>query len=174
MKRLTGSLLLALLALLLLAAPVSAGRHWCAKDPVVALNGTAVQILVAVPAEYEATVSGPIDVLIRVPKGVEHEILFLDEGFNGYGEAVHVDAMGGAVATDGSFDVRVRVSVPVDRQLLRERGLPGGPVPLQVTVVTNGPLAWDGGLPAVVGGETLVVEGHSAGTQLALTVQGSN
>ena len=174
MKRFTGSVTLALVALVLLVAPASAGREWCAKDPVVSLNGTAVQILVAVPEEYVPAVTGSIDVLIAVPSGVESDVVFLDAGFNGYGETVSFQAAGGTVAADGSFDVSVRASVPVNQRTLRELGLPNGAIPVQVTVITNGKLIWEGDLPVVVDGETSVVEGNSDGTQVTVTVQGSN
>lgn len=174
MKRLTGSVTLALVALVLLVAPASAGREWCAKDPVVSLNGTAVQILVAVPAEYVPAVNGAIDVRIATPSGVASDVVFLDAGFNGYGETVRFQSSGGAVAADGSFDVGIRARVPVNQRTLRELGLPNGAVPVQVTVITNGELTWEGDLPAVADGETTVVEGSSNGTQVTVTVQGSN
>ena len=174
MKRLAGSMTLALVALVLLVAPVSAGRQWCAKDPVVSLNGTAVQILVAVPEEYLPAVNGPIDVRIALPNEVAREVVFLDAGFNGHGETVSFQTAGGTVAADGSFDVGLRVRVPVDEQTLRDLGLLGGGVPVQVTVITNGDLTWPAGLPVVVDGATTVVEGTSNGTRVDVTVQGSN
>ncbi len=174
MKRLTGSVTLALVALALLVAPASAGREWCAKDPVVSLNGTVVQILVAVPKEYVPAVNGAIDVRIAVPSGVESEIVFLDAGFNGHGETVRFQTTNGAVAADGSFDVGIRARVRVDQRTLRALGLPNGAVPVQVTVITNGELTWNGDLPVVIDGDTTVVEGSSDGTNVSVTVQGSN
>jgi hypothetical protein len=174
MKRLTGSIALAFVAILLLIAPVSAGRQWCARDPVIALNGIAVQILVAVPEEYAPAVNGPIDVRVWLPDSVEHEVIFLDAGFNGHGEVVRFQPTGAPVAADGSFDIRVRVSVPLDTPALAGADLVGGAVPLQLTIVTNGGLTWENSLPQVQGGETLVVEGISNGTSAVLTVTGSN
>lgn len=174
MKRLTGSVTFALVALALLVAPASAGREWCAKDPVVSLNGTVVQILVAVPDAYVPAVNGAIDVRIAVPSGVETDVVFLDAGFNGHGETVNFQTSDGAVAADGSFDAGIQARVPVNQRTLRELGLPNGAVPLQVTVITNGELTWDGSLPVVVDGETTVVEGSSNGTSVSVNVQGSN
>ncbi len=174
MKRLTGSVTLALVALVLFAVPAAAGREWCAKDPVVMLDGTAVQILVAVPVEYVAAVNGPIDVQITLPRNVESEIVFLDAGFNGYGETVRFRSAGVAVATDGSFDIRIRAQVPMDLKVLRDLGLSIGGVPLQITIITNGELTWDNGLPSVVNGETTIVEGNALATFADVKVRGSN
>jgi hypothetical protein len=171
MKRLTGSIALAVIALVLLVAPVSAGRQWCAKDPVVALNGTVVQILVAVPEEYVPAVNGPIDVRVAAPSGVETSIVFLDAGFNGHGETVSFQSAGGSVAADGSFTTTIRASVPVNQQKLRSLGLPNGAIPVQVTVITNGELTWSDDLPEVVDGETTVVEGSSNGTVVPVVVR---
>lgn len=174
MKRLIGSMTFALIALVLFAPSAAAGREWCAKDPVVTLNGTAVQILVAVPAEYIAAVSGPIHVQIAVPSGVQTEVIYLDAGFNNHGESVRFRTTDAVVAADGSFDVRIRAHVPVNLLTLRHLGLPIGGIPLQVTVVTNGDLAWDNGLPSVLNGETTIVEGSSIATFANVTVRGSN
>ena len=160
MKRLAGSVTFALVALVMLVAPVSAGREWCAKDPIVTLNGSVAQILVAVPEEYVPAVNGPIDVRVTLPRAVVAEVTFLDSGFNGHGETVAFQPTGASVATDGSFVAGIRASVPVDQQVLRDLSLPGGTVPVQVTVITNG--------------KTTVVEGHNNGTTVDVTVQGSN
>ena len=173
MKRLTGSVTLALVAVVLLVAPASAGRQWCAKDPVVSLNGTVVQILVGVPEEYVPAVNGAIDVRVATPSGVAPDVVFLDAGFNGYGEIVSFQSSDGTVAEDGSFDAGIRVRVPVNQQTLRELGLPNGAVPVQITVITNGDLTWKGDLPVVIDGEVTVVEGSSNCTQVVVTVQGS-
>jgi hypothetical protein len=164
---------LAAIALVLLVVPVSAGRQWCAKDPVVTLNGTVVQILVAVPEEYVPAVSGPIDVRVSTPSGVETGIVFLDAGFNGHGETVSFKSAGESVAADGSFTTTIRASVPVNQQTLRSLGLPNREIPVQVRVITNGQLIWSDDLPEVVTGETTVVEGSSNGTVVSVRVQGS-
>jgi len=169
MKRFVGSLTLALVAVALFVLPATAGRQWCYVDPVVTLNGTAVQILVAVPEEYVPAVTGAIDFEISVPEGVSHEVDFLDAGFNGYGETVSIQTLSGAtVAQDGSFEISIRAQVPVDASV------PDGVIPVQVVVITNGDLTWSGGIPWVVNGEETVVEGNSSATYVNVTVQGSN
>jgi len=173
MKRLTGSIALALVALVLLVAPASAGRQWCMQDPVVLLNGRAVQIFVAIPEEFVPAVNGPVSVRITVPGSVEREVIYLDEGFNGYGEDVRFQTTGAPVAADGSFDVRIQVHVPVSGRGLVGLDLPAGGVPVQVTVVTNGELTWEGSLPVVINGETTVAEGGNR-LHVDVTVQGDN
>ena len=166
MKRFIVALPVSLLALLVMAMPITAGREWCAKDPVVDLNGTSLQILVAVPMEYVSLVNGAIDVEINTPSGVERTVIFLDAGFNGYGESVALGDSSGSVAVDGSFAAEVTVVVPIDANA----GLSS--IPVQVTMHTNGTLTWDNGVPNVVGGETFVVEGDSTGTFTSVTVVG--
>jgi len=70
MRRLIWSTLLGVLTLLVIATPALAGKIWCARDPMVSLNGNDVQIWVATPAEYQSYVTGPIDFDILTPKRV--------------------------------------------------------------------------------------------------------
>lgn len=166
MKRFLVALPVSLLALLVMAMPITAGRQWCAKDPVVDLNGTSLQILVAVPLEYVPLVNGAIDVEINTPAGVVRGVVFLDAGFNGYGEVVSLGDSAGSVAGDGSFSADVTVIVPIDTTSGESS------IPVQVTMHTNGTLTWDNGIPNVVGGDTVVVEGDSTGTSASVTVVG--
>jgi hypothetical protein len=141
MRRLTTALSLGLLALLILAAPVGAGVTWCRVDPIVRLNGTVVQILVAVPNQYVAAVNGPIAVDIATDRTVAHELLFTDAGFNGHGETVafgnYVQYQPPRSLADNEFPVQIKISVPIDGLLLPVGGLP---VPVEVTVIPdNGP-----------------------------------
>lgn len=173
MKRLVTVLPVTLLAMLLMALPVTAGREWCAKDPVVDLNGTSLQVLVAVPMEYVWLVNGAIEVEINTPAGVERDVIFLDAGFNGYGEAVSLGDNAGTVAVDGSFSTDVTVVVPIDAAAAANAGITEGTIPVQVTINTNGTLTWDSnGLPQVDGGDTTVVYGDSDGTSTSVTVVG--
>jgi hypothetical protein len=157
---------LGMLALLILAAPVAAGRRWCAKDPIVELNGIPVQMWVAIPEEYVPYVNGPIDMTISVPAEVQREITFLDEGFNGYGEVVRFKDLGywgllsgyrpAKVAADGSFDVEVRTTVPVNKNLLFNL-LMKRTIPLQLTIV-------------FADGSTRMVEMSNDGARIAFRV----
>jgi hypothetical protein len=155
------SLSLVALAILVLASPALAGRRWCASDPIVALNGHDAQLWVAIPEEYQSLVTGPIDIQISTPKGVTTETLFLDAGFNGYGEKVKFSTLTkGKLYADGSFDVQVRVQVPINTKNMAK-------IPLQLTVSAGGQAdqitadSWE-----YTGGVTYVVEMTNAGTTL--------
>lgn len=49
MKRLVTSSSLGLLLLVLFAVPAVAGRAWCARDPIVTLDGVEYQLFVSIP-----------------------------------------------------------------------------------------------------------------------------
>jgi hypothetical protein len=147
---------LAALAALLVIVPASAGVLWCAKDPIVALNGSEVQILVAVPDDLQSVVNGPIAVRVATPDGVSQELVFTDAGFNGHGEVVAFATSRGAVNADGSFNARIDVAVPADRKMLKDFGLKKGELPVLVTVVS--------------GDVTTSVEGTNAGVTLDVLV----
>lgn len=151
MRKTCVAMVLAIFAVCVVALPAAAGRQWCAKDPIVALNGHEVQILVAVPDEMQDAVTGPVNVIVKTPAGVTRELIFTDSGFNGFGETVTFGTRVGAVAADGSFEAQIRVSIPVDLSILAGRNIDitGDTIPMQVTIIT--------------GGATVVYEGLSSG-----------
>lgn len=132
MRRLALSAILPLLAVLLFAVPAGAGLTWCKSDPIVRLNGTEVQIWVAIPEEYQAYVNGPIDVEVATPKAVTREVVFTDEGFNGHGEEVRFTDLKGPVMHK-TFPVVIRVKVPIDRASLGSNVT----IPVQVEIVPD-------------------------------------
>lgn len=149
---------LSLLVALLLAMPAAAGVTWCRADPIVELGGTEVQVWVAMDAQYEHLVTGPIQVTFASPNMVSKKTTFLDSGFNGYGEEV-IFKHRGRVADDGTFPVEIKVRVPLDmRQLRREFGL--HEVPILAEVVTGD-------------GQVIDVEGSNRGTSVSLLVRGT-
>ena len=117
-----------------LVAPVQAGVSWCRVDPIVRLDGVEVQIIVAIPAEYQQYVNGPIEVKIKTPKSVAQELVMTDAGFNGHGETVDFSTKPGNVERDGSFDTHIQVRVPIDKKAVK----PGVKVPVEVTVYPGG------------------------------------
>jgi hypothetical protein len=132
MRKMFVAITLGLLAVLMLAAPAMASRTWCARDPIVRINGHDVQMWVAVPSEYVSLVSGPIDIEVLTAKPVDAEVLYTDEGFNGYGEEVTFGALRrGKIYSDGSFDLQLKVSVPISDRKIRK-------IPLQVTFTIGG------------------------------------
>ena len=102
------------LMLVLASSTASAGWAWCARDPIVRLNGALVQIIVSVPQEYRDAVNGPIQVDVLTPAGVSQELVFTDEGFNGYGEAVRFISSPNMPMFGSTFSTVIRVRVPID------------------------------------------------------------
>jgi hypothetical protein len=131
-RKLFVAITMSALAVLVLATPALAGRTWCARDPIVRINNHDVQLWVAVPSEYVSLVSGPIDIQILTAQPVTSEVLFLDEGFNEYGETVTFGALKrGKVYSDGSFDIQLKVQVPINDRKIRD-------IPLQLTFTIGG------------------------------------
>ena len=152
---------LALLAMLVLATPAMAGRRWCARDPIFQLNGADVQLWAAIPEEYVPLVTGPVNVEVSVPKGVTAKVLFLDAGFNGYGETVSARILkGGNIYPDGSFDVKLRVTVPINTKAAKS-------IPLQLTANVGGDATEiAAGVWQYDGGSSYTVEMTNDGTVL--------
>ena len=131
MKRLV--LPLILFAMLVAALPAQAGEAWCMSDPIVRLNGTRVQILVAIPETYQPLVNGPIEIQVKTPRSTTRELLYTDAGFNGHGERVTFSNLPMNPSAAAPVLVTVAVRVPLDRSRL-----PGGiEVPARVTVLPD-------------------------------------
>ncbi len=121
MRRLFVSLTLGLLALTVFAVPAFAGsRVWCARDPIVKIDGTEVQIWVAVPDEYAKYVDDKIKVKIKTPKHQERQVLFLDEGFNGHGEEVDWRDLKDEDPFDGKTPIEVEVKVKFNKKQIEK------------------------------------------------------
>lgn len=108
--------------LVLVSGPAAAGWQWCPRDPIIALNGQEVQIWVSIPEQYESAVTGPVEVDVFIPRGVTHEVLFTDEGFNGFGETVAFYERG--LLRGDEMDVRLRIHIPYDRSMVDRGNLP--------------------------------------------------
>ncbi len=148
------SALSAILAVLVLVLPASAGYTWCKSDPVISLDGTLVDITVAVPLEYVPAVNGPINIEVKTPKTVQRELVLSDLGYNGHGVVV-VFTDGSGVVQDKEFQADIMVEVPVDSSQLA----PGEVVPVEVTVLP------DNALP-------VTIEGTSNKTKVELMITG--
>ena len=154
MKRLVLSTVFSLFAVLALAHPVGADYIWCEKDPIVLVNGSLVQILVAIPQEYEPLVNGPTDIRIITPNDAVRRMVYMDPGFNGYGETISW-GNSGSIAQGNRIPLEIEVKVPVTKTLLTS----GQSVPVRVTVIpSSGPQA--------------VAFGTSDFTEVQLTIMG--
>lgn len=108
----------------------------CKTDPIVTLNDSVVQVYVAVQPQHVEYVNGPINVKFTIPDGVAHEVIFVDEGFNGHGETVSFVVSDKEeehrIAADGTMKTAIEVSLA----LMKGAGAPKK-IPMQVTVVTE-------------------------------------
>ena len=135
MRRSILCFVLVIIAMLLVVSPASAGRRWCARDPIVSLNGNVVQVWVAIPEEYVPLVSGPIEVEFKTPKGMSRSVVLTDDGFNGFSEVVTFsDDPESKFNATGAFSVKIRVSVPIDVSRSDTKIKPRD-IPTQVTVI---------------------------------------
>ncbi|MER3437815.1 MAG: hypothetical protein C4346_09645, partial [Chloroflexota bacterium] len=135
--------LVILLSLWLTGIPASAGKGWCRSDPIVRVSGEDLQIWVAIPIDALPDVIGPIMIELIVPRGTINELVYVDEGFNGFGEAFQWVQGDHDVATDGSLTVTARVSLPIRN---------GRYVPMQVELIP------ENGVPSAVYAQTVGVE----------------
>lgn len=123
---------LALITLIALSGGIFASG-WCRADPIVTINGEEVQVWVAIPADMQSAVNGPIQVRFSRPWNADAKVIHLDSGFNGYGEKVTFFD-GPSANPDGSMNIQVFVTVPIDATKL-----PAGVwnVPVQLEIVTD-------------------------------------
>lgn len=155
LKRLSLATMFGILALLLVAMPASAGLVWCQGDPTVSLNGTTVQIMIAIPLDDQPLVTGPVHVVIGTPASVSRRVLLTDAGFNNHGEQISFQDI--ESGKSGSvFPADVSVSIPVDASH------PGGAnIPVTMTISTTGK-------------DPLVVKGTAAWTHTYVNIQGTS
>lgn len=120
-----------LAALLALPQQAHAGITWCRSDPVFRLNGTLVDVQIAIPLEYQLLVNGPTRFVIETPRSVTRALYLSDPGLNLQG--IQVDFVTNqALKVDGQqFQTRIKVTVPIDTTQLP----PGMVVPAELTVL---------------------------------------
>ena len=95
----------------LIAPETAAYRTWCRSDPVIVIDGVLVDIFVSAPPDALLKVTGPTEVVVTLPRGVDVQLVVTDLGF-GHGERVYFEESGKLKATDDGIDVRVNVYVP--------------------------------------------------------------
>lgn len=111
MKRFVVSPLIALFALLILITPVSAGRSWCRTDPVIQVDGDLADIFVSGPPEAPLLVTGPTEIVVTVPIGVDTRLIVADLGF-GKGQVVSFQKSSELHRTPTGIEIEVAIFVP--------------------------------------------------------------
>lgn len=66
---------------------VAASHGWCRSDPVVSIDGELADIVYDAPLEAPLNVSGPTQIVVTVPYGVQASLVLAGPGF-GHGEQV--------------------------------------------------------------------------------------
>jgi hypothetical protein len=105
--------LLALVALLigLSAGGASASMGWCRSDPVVMIDGQVADVFISAPLDAPLKVTGPTEVVITVPVGVDAALIASDLGF-GSGEVVRFRESRRLRDLGDRVQVKVAVRVP--------------------------------------------------------------
>lgn len=106
MRRFVVAASIALLVIMSIGSTVSAARGWCARDPIVELDGVEYQLIVSIPWENVPQVNGELLFEFSSPKGTQRELIFEDEGFNGYGE--RIEFKDGAAANAHTFFMKIQ------------------------------------------------------------------
>jgi hypothetical protein len=102
------------IALLLIGTTVAgaaASKGWCRTDPVVLIDGAIADIFVSAPLTAPLQVTGPTEVVVTVPVGVETAVVLTDLGF-GRGETVTFKESKRLRRTAEGVQVKVAVRVP--------------------------------------------------------------
>jgi hypothetical protein len=111
MKRFGAAIALVALAVLVLASPASAGRAWCAADPVAVVDGKLADVRIASSLDAFIEVTGPNRLVLTVPEGVNGWFLLSDLGF-GRGYDLQVKHSSDLQKTWRGTEVMVEVYVP--------------------------------------------------------------
>jgi hypothetical protein len=90
-----------------------AARGWCRMDPDVYLEGTFVQVRVAVPDEYLPLVCGPTKLWFNLPSQVDRQFAWADAGFNNYGYDVGFSKAFQPNKRCAKFSVNLTIKVPI-------------------------------------------------------------
>ena len=105
------ALMISMLAFALTVPSASAGIGYCKVDPVVVIDGRLADIFVGVPFQDLLKVTGPTEVVVTTPVGVDGDLAIATAGF-GYGEIVHFEESHSLNVTSEGIEVRIKVRVP--------------------------------------------------------------
>jgi hypothetical protein len=111
MRRSGIATLCAFILLVVSVMPAYAGIGWCKSDPVVAIDGELAEIVVSAPVDAPLVVTGPTQVVVTLPDGVDGALLVTDLGF-GQGYEVAFAHSKGLKVTDQGIQVWIAIYVP--------------------------------------------------------------
>jgi hypothetical protein len=101
---------LAILAVLFgpLAQQADASKAWCRTDPIVVIDGHLTDVFVAGPLKALLVATGPTEIVVTVPTGVDAWLLLPDLGF---GRGVNVSFEESSTLTTSRKGVQIEVAV---------------------------------------------------------------
>ena len=105
------ALLVSILTFALAVPGTSAGVGWCRDDPVVVVDGQIANLYVSAQFEDLPEVTGPTEIVISTPVGVDLALAVEGPGF-GYGEHVSFVESKSLQVTSKGIEVRIKVRVP--------------------------------------------------------------
>lgn len=112
--------LFAVIVLALLAGPwvqgASASKAWCRTDPVVVIDGHITDVFVAGPLEALLVATGPTEIVVTVPAGIDAWLLLADVGF-GRGVNVSFAESDDLTASRSGVEIDVAVFVPASKNI---------------------------------------------------------
>lgn len=111
MRRSCLSVVVAFVAFLTLVMPTEAGIGWCKTDPVVLIDGELADIFVSAPLTAPLVVTGPTQIVVTLPVGIDAAVVLTDLGF-GHGERVTFRTSHALRVTSAGIPVRIAVYVP--------------------------------------------------------------
>lgn len=96
--------------------PAQTARGWCRSDPLIAIEDVLVDIFCTAPLLAPLRVTGPTEIVVRVPVGVKAALILAGPGF-GRGERVRFEKRRRLKRSAKGVKVEVAVYVPADRKL---------------------------------------------------------
>jgi hypothetical protein len=105
------ALALVVLAFVLAAPGAAAVKGWCKTDPVIMVDGQIADVFVSAPLYAPLKVTGPTQIVVTVPVGVDAWLVASDLGF-GRGEVVTFAESSDLQRTATGVEVEVAVYVP--------------------------------------------------------------
>lgn len=102
------------LAVGLTPADAEAFRTWCRSDPVVSIDHDLADIFVAAPIDELAVfqVTGPTQIVVTVPRGIDAELVLKDPVAFGRGEEITFASSKRLRMTRNAIEVTIKVFVP--------------------------------------------------------------
>ena len=96
----------------LLATGADARPTWCRTDPVVQIDGQTVHIYLSSYLAMNDAATGPTQIVVTVPTGVEAVLRAADPGFGGHGYDVRFAESAALKTTPRRLQVHVAVYAP--------------------------------------------------------------